>query len=83
VTAFGTFKTNGVGGWVTYKYVRIDVNGNRVDVPEAPIWVAPGDTNLHFTVIDSWSPKTSGSEQLVFISPTSLTATGQSWTCAS
>jgi hypothetical protein len=42
--------------------------------------VAAGDANAHFTVTDSWTPASAGSEQLVFSTP-SYAVAPQSFTC--
>ena len=80
VTATGSFTTNGVGGWVFYEWVRLDNQGTRTVIPEIPIRVAAGDTNAHAVVTDSFTPKHSGTDQLVFLSP-AYTVAAQSWSC--
>ena len=80
MTATGSFTTNGVGGWVFYEWVRLDNQGTRTVIPEIPIRVAAGDTNAHAVVTDSFTPKHSGTDQLVFLSP-AYTVAAQSWSC--
>jgi hypothetical protein len=72
--------TNGVGGTVTYEWIRTDVSGMRTVIAEPPIRIAPGDRNIHFVQTDRWTPAHSGSEQLVFLSP-AYTVPAQSWSC--
>lgn len=79
VTASGIFTTNGVGGNVYYVWLRKD-GGQWTTMPEPPITIAPGDTSSHAVVTDQWTPQHSGSEQLVFVSP-SYTVPAQSWSC--
>jgi hypothetical protein len=81
VTATGTFRmvANGPGGTVQYYWIRKDSNGTVVSQVYS-IVVAAGDTTAHFTVTDSWSPASSGSEQLVFTNPSDAIAP-QSWAC--
>jgi hypothetical protein len=80
VTATGTFRTNGVGGTVTYSWVRKDSTGTRV-IAEPAITIAPGDTSAHSVVTDSWSPESGGTEQLVFTSPSAPALAPQAWSC--
>jgi hypothetical protein len=80
VTATGTFRTNGVGGWVFYSWVHVDNQGRRTVVPEAPIRVAAGDTNAHAVAPDTFTPQHSGSDQLVFVNP-AYSVAAQSWNC--
>jgi len=80
VTATGTFTTNGVGGSVSYEWVRVDNQGNQTVVPEAPIQIAAGDTSAHVVASDSFTPAHSGTDQLVFLSP-SYSASAQGWSC--
>jgi len=80
VVASGRFTTNGVGGFVSYEWVRIDSQGNRTTVPEAPIQVAAGDTSLHAVASDTFTPAHSGTDQLVFLSP-AYSVPAQSWNC--
>jgi hypothetical protein len=80
VTATGSFTTNGVGGWVSYEWVRVDSQGNRTVTPEAPIRIAAGDRSSHAVVSDVFTPAHSGTDQLVFLSP-SYTVPAQGWSC--
>ncbi|HYY46082.1 MAG TPA: hypothetical protein VE951_03410 [Candidatus Angelobacter sp.] len=81
VTATGTFTTNGVGGSVYYSWVHYDVNGNVTGgTPEPPIQIAAGDTSSHTVTADSFTPQHSGSDRLVFLSP-SYSVPAQSWSC--
>jgi len=81
VTATGSFATNGTGGSVYYQWVHYDTNGNVTGVtPEAPIRIAAGDTSSHAVVSDTFTPAHSGTDQLVFLSP-SYTAAAQGWSC--
>jgi hypothetical protein len=81
VTATGTFRmlANGPGGTVKYYWIRKDSNGTVVSQVYS-IVVAAGDANAHFTVTDSWTPASSGSEQLVFTNP-SYAVAPQSFSC--
>ena len=79
ITANGTFQTNGVGGTVTYKWIRTDSNGTQAQ-PLQSIVVAAGDTSAHSVAADQWIPASNGSEQLVFTNP-SLSLAPQSFTC--
>jgi hypothetical protein len=81
VTAVGWFTTNGVGGTVTYAWIRTDVNGNRWVIAEPSITIAPGDSSLHAVRSDSWTPQAPGSEQLVFYTPTAPAVAPRSFTC--
>ncbi len=78
-TATGSFQTNGVGGTVSYEWVRTDSTGTLYIV-EPNIVIAPGDTSVHSVVTDQWAPQSSGTEQLVFMSPVASAPTG-SWSC--
>jgi outer membrane biosynthesis protein TonB len=81
ITATGSFTTNGVGGWVFYYWAHYDTAGKVVSsTPETPIRVAAGDTSAHAVVPDSFTPRHSGSDKLVFLSP-AYSATAQSWSC--
>jgi len=80
VTATGSFSTNGAGGWVFYSWIRVDNQGNRTVVPEAPIRVAAGDTSAHPVAADTFTPQHSGSDQLVFVNP-AYSVPAQSWNC--
>jgi hypothetical protein len=80
-TATGTFTTNGVGGTVTYYWVRKDSTGTHAQ-PRQTLIIAKGNVGIHAVARDRWAPKSAGSEQLVFVSPTySLAA--QAFTCGS
>lgn len=74
MTATGTFRTNGAGGTVTYYWVR-----NGVAQPQRSVIVAKGDTSAK-VVTDSWVPQNSGTENLVFVSPSHPTLS-QSFNC--
>jgi hypothetical protein len=80
VTATGNFTTNGVGGWVFYEWVRVDSQGNRTVIPEAPIRIAAGDTGTHVVATDTFTPQHGGTDQLVFLAP-NYTVPAQSWSC--
>lgn len=80
VTATGSFSTNGVGGFVFYKWVWTDNTGQQRVTNEFPVWVAAGDTRTHAVNPDSWTPAHSGSVQLIFISP-AWTVPAQAWNC--
>ena len=69
VTATGTFTTNGAGGTVTYYWLRNDDGGPHAQ-PHQTLTIAKGDTSAHAVATDHWTPSSSGSEQLVFVSPT-------------
>jgi hypothetical protein len=66
---------------VQYEWLRKDVNGT-IPVPEPAIVVAPGDKSLHFVVTDSWTPPSSGTEQLVFLMAGSFVVPAQGWSCS-
>ena len=80
ITATGSFATNGVGGSVSYEWVRVDSQGGQTVIPEAPIQVAPGDRSIHAVASDAFTPAHSGTEQLVFLSP-AYSVPAQSWNC--
>jgi len=80
VTATGSFRTNGAGGWVFYSWIRVDNQANRTVIPEAPIRVAAGDTSAHAVATDTFTPQRSGSDQLVFSNP-AYSVAAQSWNC--
>ena len=80
VTAAGGFTTNGVGGPVSYQWVRVDNQGKRTIGASGTIQVAAGDTNLHGVTSDTFTPVHSGSDQLVFLSP-AYSVPAQSWNC--
>ena len=80
VTAAGGFTTNGVGGSVSYQWVRVDNQGKRTIGASGTIQVAAGDTNLHGVTSDIFTPVHSGSDQLVFLSP-AYSVPAQSWNC--
>ena len=79
MTATGVFRTNGVGGTVTYEWIRKDSKGTKL-VTEPAILIAGGDTSAHAVLSDSWVPSGPGSEQLFFTSP-SFAVAPQSFTC--
>ena len=79
VTARGTFATNGVGGTVQYRWIRTTSAGSAAQ-PVQSVLIAAGDRGFHAVVTDSWTPPSSGSEQLVFITP-GYSVPAQSWTC--
>src|SRR6266581_3165800 len=80
VTAAGGFTTNGVGGPVSYQWVRVDNQGKRTIGASGTIQVAAGDSNLHQVTSDIFTPVHSGSDQLVFLTP-AYSVPAQSWTC--
>jgi len=80
VTAVGGFTTNGVGGTVSYQWVRVDNQGKRSIGASGTIQVAAGDSNLHQVTTDTFTPVHSGSDQLVFLSP-AYSVPAQSWNC--
>ena len=82
VTAAGWFTTNGVGGTVTYAWIRTDQNGRRTVISKPSLTIAPGDTSLHSVVPDVWTPESPGADQLVFSSPAAPTVAAQSFACA-
>jgi len=79
ITANGSFRTNGVGGTVTYHWIRTDSNGS-IAQPSQSIVVAVGDTAAHSVATDQWIPASNGSEQLVFTTP-GFAVAPQSYTC--
>jgi hypothetical protein len=79
VIANGTFVSNGAGGVVSYQWVRITSAG-RFPQPVQSITLAVGDRSFHAVSTDRWTPPSSGSEQLVFLSP-AYSVAAQSWTC--
>ena len=80
ITASGSFTTNGVGGSVSYEWVRIDSQGTQTIGASGIIPVAAGDTSLHAVASDTFTPSHSGTDQLVFISP-AYSVPAQSWNC--
>jgi hypothetical protein len=80
VVASGSFTTNGVGGSVSYEWVRVDSLGTQTVIPEAPIQVAPGDRSIHAVASDTFTLAHSGTDQLVFLSP-AYSVPAQSWNC--
>jgi hypothetical protein len=80
VTATGTVRTNGAGGTVTYYWVRKDDNGTHAQ-PQHTLTIVKGDTSTHAVVKDQWTAGSSGTEQLVFVSPTYPLA-AQSFSCS-
>lgn len=79
VIASGTFTSNGAGGTVRYQWIRITSAGSSPQ-PVRSITLGAGDRSRHSVVTDRWSPPSSGSEQLVFITP-AYSVPAQSWTC--
>jgi hypothetical protein len=68
VTATGSVSTNGAGGTVTYYWLRKDDSGTHAQAQHT-LTIAKGDSGAHAVVTDVWTPTSSGSEQLVFVSP--------------
>ena len=81
VTAAGGFTTNGVGGSVSYQWVRVDSQGTKTIGASGTVQVAAGDRNFHAVANDTFTPTHSGSDQLVFLSP-AYSVPAQSWTCS-
>jgi len=81
IVATGSFTTNGKGGTVNYHWVRKDSSGTRTGT-SGKLVIAVGDTSWHAVAQDKWTPKSSGTEQLVFTSP-SYTVSPTSFTCTS
>jgi hypothetical protein len=79
VTATGTFITNGAGGTVSYFWIRKDDTGTHAQ-PVHTLVIAKGDTSSHSVITDRWAPGSSGTEQLVFVTPTYPLA-AQSFKC--
>lgn len=79
-TATGTFQTNGAGGKVSYEWIRKDSSGTKV-IAEGSITIAAGDKSVHNVVTDRWTPASSGTEQLVFLSPSAPSLAPKSWSC--
>ena len=81
VNATGTFRmaANGPGGTVSYVWLRKDSSGSRTS-QQYTIQVAAGDTSPHTVATDSWTPASSGSDQLVFLNPV-YAALAASFTC--
>lgn len=82
VTATGWFTTNGIGGTVTYAWIRTGAQGSRWVIAEPPLTIAPGDASVHAVQPDAWTPQSPGTEQLVFYVPAAPTVAPQSFTCA-
>jgi hypothetical protein len=80
VTATGSFTTSGTGGTVPYEWIRTDSTGSRT-IAEAPMTIAAGDTSSHSVAADSWTPSSTGSEQLVFLSTGAPPLAAQAFTC--
>jgi hypothetical protein len=80
IVASGSFTTNGAGGSVSYEWVRVDSQGRRTVIPEAPITIAPGDRSIHAVASDTFTPTHSGTDQLVFLGP-AYSVPAQSWNC--
>jgi hypothetical protein len=72
-------QASGPGGTVQYHWIRKDSNGTVVSQTYS-IVIAAGDASAHSVVTDSWTPASSGSEQLVFTNP-GFAVAPQSWTC--
>jgi hypothetical protein len=70
VTATGTFRlaANGPGGIVRYVWIRKDANGTTTSQIYS-VTVAAGDASMQTVVSDSWTPASSGTEQLYFLTP--------------
>lgn len=79
-TASGSFTTNGVGGTVRYEWIRRDSTGTHT-VARPAITIAPGDTSAHSVLPDVWAPESSGTEQLVFLSPSAPPLAPKAWHC--
>ena len=77
ITATGQIHTNGATGTVFYYWVRKDSTGSHAQAQQ-PLTFTQGQTTKVIT--DTWTPKTSGSEQLVFVNPSYPTQT-QSFNC--
>jgi len=71
---------NGPGGKVSYTWLRHDSNG-YANSPIYSLVAAANDNNAHTVVSDSWTPASSGSDQLVFLNPI-YAATAGSFTCS-
>ena len=80
IVASGSFTTNGVGGSVSYEWVRVDNQGNQTIGASGTVGVAPGDRSLHVVASDTFTPAHGGSDQLVFLSP-AYSVPAQSWNC--
>ena len=80
IQASGSFTTNGVGGTVSYQWVRVDSQGDRTIGASGTIQIAAGDRGLHTVRSDNFTPVHSGSDQLVFLSP-AYSVPAQSWNC--
>ena len=78
----GTFRMvpNGPGGTVYYNWIRKDSNGTVVSQTYSYVIAAGDPGTAHYTVTDTWTPASSGTEQLVFTTPGYAVAP-QSWTC--
>jgi hypothetical protein len=81
VTASGGFTTNGVGGSVSYEWVRVDSQGTQTIGASGTVQVAAGDRTFHVVANDTFTPVHSGTDQLVFLSP-AYSVPAQSWTCS-
>jgi hypothetical protein len=64
---------------VTYYWLRTDTTGTHTQ-PQHTVNIAKGDTGTHNVVTDKWTPAGSGSEKLVFVSP-SYAVSAQSFSC--
>jgi hypothetical protein len=78
--ASGSFTTNGVGGSVSYEWLRVDTQGTQTIGASGIVQVAAGDTSWHAVASDTFTPAHSGSDQLVFLSP-AYSVPAQSWNC--
>jgi hypothetical protein len=81
ITASGGFTTNGVGGLVSYEWVRVDSQGTQTIGASGAVQVAAGDRTFHVVANDTFTPVHSGTDQLVFLSP-AYSAMAQSWNCS-
>jgi hypothetical protein len=82
VTTVGWFTTNGVGGTVTYAWIRTDNQGSRWVIAEPSMTIAPGDRSVHVVQTDNWvAPQAPGSVQLVFYAPGAPAVAPRSFSC--
>lgn len=80
VTATGSFTATGAGGTVSYEWIRTDNRGSATIV-EPSLSLAAGDTSEHSLKTDSWTPHSSGSEQLVFLGTGMPSMTPAAFSC--
>ena len=73
-------QAGGPGGTVRYNWIRKDSNGTVVSQTYSYVIAAGDPGTAHYTVTDTWTPASSGTEQLVFTTPGYAVAP-QSWTC--